>query len=86
MSAPVIIAELRKNARERVRVALDQWQGHHLLDLRVTTQFTAGADVWAPTRKGLSLNVAMIPALRNALDAAEAQARALGLIESDGAL
>ena len=83
MSAPVIIAELEKNRRERVRIALDQWQGHDLIDIRVTAQFGEAADIWAPTKKGLSMNVAMIPALRQALADAETRARELGLIGGD---
>jgi shikimate kinase len=83
MTAPTIVAEIRKNARERVRVALDEWQGHKLLDLRVTTQLAASTDTWSPTKKGLSVSVAMIPALRLALVEAEAKARELGLIGGD---
>lgn len=80
MSGPIIVAEMRKNTRERVRVALDQWQGHDLLDIRVTTQLTEATDIWTPTKKGLSVNVALIPALRKALADAEAKARELGLV------
>ena len=80
MSAPVIIADLVKNRREHIRIALDNWQGHDLIDIRVTAQFTEGVDVWAPTKKGLSMNVAMIPALREALANAEAKAHELGLL------
>jgi len=80
MSAPVIIAELEKNRRERVRVALDQWQGHNLLDLRVTTQLTEGTDAWMATKKGVSVNVVMLPDLLAALVKAEAKARELGWI------
>ena len=81
MIAPHIVAELQKNSRERVRVALDQWQGHNLLDIRVTAQLTEGTDIWTGTKKGVSVNVALIPALREALEAAEAQARATGLLD-----
>jgi hypothetical protein len=84
MSGPVIIAELEKNRRERVRVALDQWQGHNLIDIRVTAQFTEAVDVWGPTKKGLSMNVALLPALRAALVEAEARAKEMGLIGGDG--
>ncbi len=83
MTAPIIVAELRKNARERIRVALDNWQGHDLLDIRVTAQLNEATDVWCPTKKGLSVNVALIPALREALAAAEDQARERGLIGGD---
>ena len=80
MSGLVIIASMPKNSRERIRVSLDRWQGHDLLDIRVTTQLTTGTDIWSPTKKGLSVNVAMIPQLREALADAEAKALELGLI------
>jgi len=79
MSA-LVIAELRKNARERIRVSLDEWRGHQLLDLRVCTQLTEGTDIWSPTKKGLSVNVSMIGPLRMALAEAEHKARELGLL------
>ena len=81
MTALFVIGELRKNSRERVRVALDHWQGHNLLDIRVTAQLSKGTDIWTGTKKGVSVNVALIPALREALEAAEAQARATGLLD-----
>jgi hypothetical protein len=83
MTAPTIIADMKKNVRERVRVSLDQWQGHDLLDIRVTAQLSAGTGIWVPTKKGLSVNVALIPALRQALTKAETKARELGLIGGD---
>lgn len=80
MTGPIIITELRKNSRERVRVALDEYQGHHLLDIRVLAQLTESSDVWTGTKKGVAVNVALIPILREALEAAEAQARQMGWI------
>ena len=82
-SSPVIIASLNKNRTERLRIALDSWQGHELLDIRVTTQLSEGTDLWSPTKKGVSINVAMLPALRQALADAETKARELGLIAGD---
>lgn len=78
MSKPLIIASFDKNRREKLRVALDQWQGHNLLDLRVTAEIDGASGVQAPTKKGVSLNVALLPELRQALADAEAQARLLG--------
>jgi hypothetical protein len=75
---PLIVATLTKNARESVRVALDEFRGHNLLDLRVVVPLAAHAAVMTPTAKGISVNVAMIPSLRAALADAEAQAVALG--------
>ena len=80
---PIVLANLQKNSRERVRIALDQFQGHDLLDIRVTTQISDAADVWSPTRKGIALNVALLPELRAAIVEAEQKAIALGLIGGD---
>ena len=75
---PLIIATLTKNARESVRVALDEFRGHNLLDLRVVVPLAAHAATLTPTGKGISVNVAMIPSLRAALADAEARAIVLG--------
>lgn len=80
MSGPIVVAVLVKNRAERLRVALDQWQSHDLLDIRVTTQI-GESGAWSPTKKGVSVNVSLIPALREALAAAEAKARELGLLD-----
>jgi hypothetical protein len=79
MGKPVsIIATLRKNQRESVRVALDQWHGHNLLDLRLVVPLAEHASTLTPTAKGLSVSVDLIADLRAALDRAETEARALG--------
>lgn len=80
MTAPVVVAQLRKDQRERLRVALDEYQGHQLIDLRITTQLTEGTDLWTPTKKGVCVNVSLLPELVRALQAAEVKARDLGLI------
>ena len=77
---PIVLANLQKNSRERVRVALDQYQGRDLLDIRVTTQMSDAADVWSPTKKGVALSVTLLPELRAAVVKSEQQAIALGLI------
>lgn len=78
--APVVIATLEKNRRERVRVALDEFEGVKLIDLRVTVEMTTTSGLYSPTKKGLALRVEQLPALVVALVAAEAKARELGLI------
>jgi len=82
MRPPIIVAELRDNANagERLRIALDERRGRHLLEIRVTTRLTEATGIWTPTSKGVSVNVALLPALREALEAADAQARAMGLL------
>lgn len=84
MTAPTVIAVLAKNSRERVRIALDEWQGHQLVDIRVLTQLSDSSDIWTPTKKGVSINVSHLGALATALAAAETKARELGLIGGDG--
>ncbi|MFA7647923.1 MAG: hypothetical protein WCY15_13220 [Phenylobacterium sp.] len=81
MSAPYVVAELRKNARETVRVALDTYQGRNLLDLRVCLPLAEHAPSLQPTRKGIALAVALLPRLREALEDAEAEARSRGWLE-----
>ena len=80
MSGPIIIATLRRNARERLRLALDTYQGHDLVDLRIVTQLNEATGDWIPTRKGVCINVASLPALAQAFRDAEIKARELGLI------
>jgi hypothetical protein len=84
MNTPIVVGDFRKNARERVRVALDFHQGNNLVDIRVTTQLAEGTSVWIPTKKGFSVNIALLPLLLAALVDAETKARELGLIGGDG--
>lgn len=79
MSSPVaVVAMLDKNARERCRVALDEFKGTRLIDLRVCVPPAAPSDAMTPTRAGVALNVALLPKLRAALADAEAKAIELG--------
>lgn len=78
MSSLQVVATFEKNRRENVRVALSTYQGVNLVDLRVTVDGAAGDGTQAPTKKGVSLNIALLPQLRRALDEAEAQAQARG--------
>lgn len=80
-SLPAAIATIPKNSREEVRVSLDTYQGHVLVDLRIYADFAAGPVASrAPTKKGLALDVTRLPELREAIVQAEAEARTRGLI------
>lgn len=79
MTDPVTVATIGKNQREEVRIVLDTFKGHQLVDIRVFAAFSA-ASVPMPTKKGLSLNVASIPELIEALKQARDEAVALGWI------
>ena len=80
MSDLHVIASLEKNRRERLRVALDRYQGVDLIDLRITVDLSASSGVQSPTKKGVALRIEQLPALRAALAEAEATARAMGLL------
>ena len=77
------IATLRKNSTEEIRVGLDEYKGHDLISLRVWADPYAG-DERVPTKKGLSVNVRLLPELIAALREAEALAREAGLLGDEG--
>ena len=77
-----LIETIRKNAREEIRIALTAYQGHDLCDVRVFAEPYAG-DEWVATKKGISLSVAKLPELIAALQRAEDEARAAGLLKED---
>lgn len=80
MTQPTVIAVLPKNRRESLRIALDQYQGSNLVDLRVVVELSETVGLATPTRKGVALRVEMLPDLIEALGKAEAKARELGLL------
>lgn len=81
---PLIVANLQKDRRETLRIALDRYQGVNLIDLRVCVDLTESSGIQTPTKKGLSLRVEMLPEIIAALLEAQAQARELGLCGGPG--
>jgi hypothetical protein len=77
---PLVVATLRKNAEEEVRVTIDEFRSHVLIDIRVFAQFTA-ARVPMATKKGVALRIEQLPDLVEALRDAEQKARLLGLLD-----
>lgn len=63
------VATIRKNAREELRVTLENFKGHDILSLRVW--FDAGEGEMRPGKQGLALRVELMPDLMEALRAAE---------------
>jgi 16S rRNA G966 N2-methylase RsmD len=49
----MLIAEIQKNLKERVRVSIEEYRGHKFIDLRV--YFEAENAEWKPTKKGIAL-------------------------------
>ena len=73
------IASFEKNTTEEVRIALTEFKGHDLVMARVYAMPNAASDR-VPTRKGLTVNVSLLPDLISALQEAEVEARAAGLL------
>ncbi len=48
------IAEVQKNAKERIRISLTEYHGHQFIDCRV--YYEDGEGKWRPTKKGIALN------------------------------
>lgn len=76
-----VVASWQKNSRENVRVALQEFRGRQLIDVRLTVPLAAHSDVQSPTKSGVSLQIHQLPQLRQALADAEEQARSLGWID-----
>jgi hypothetical protein len=74
----LIVAEWDRNSREVVRVALDQFKGHHTIGARI---WYRSGDGLKPGKGGLTLGVKHLPALADAVAKALVQARGLGLLE-----
>ena len=80
MSAePLKVATITKNATEEIHVALDHYAGRNLIDVRIYGKWS-GSEVFAPTKKGLSIAPGKLDDLIDALDKARAEALALGWI------
>ncbi len=78
---PIVVAEFWANRHgESVRVQLREFEGRALVDVR--KHFTDSAGKLQPTKKGISVAIARLPELANAISRAMAKARELGLIQS----
>jgi Transcriptional Coactivator p15 (PC4) len=82
LTEPIEVAKFWRNRRgEAVIVSLRTFEGRILVDCRIF--FTASDGRLQATKKGLSLAVARLPELAEAITKALAQARTLGLIGDD---
>jgi len=82
---PIVIAVVPKNKLEEVRIALSQFKGADLLDVRVW-EGDEGADASKrhATKRGISIKIARIGELIAGLQAAEAEAIKLGRLKIEG--
>ena len=74
-----VIAVINKNQVEEIRVALREFHGQDLLDIRVYFEPHDGVAKIA-TKKGVALQVGKLPELLAALREAERVAREAGLL------
>jgi hypothetical protein len=83
LSEPVEIAKFWKNRsrNESVHVALSEYEGQNLINVRVYSTGTDGID--RPTPKGIAMSVRKLPELADAIAKALAKARELRLIDDD---
>ena len=75
-----LVETISKNAREEIRVALTEYQGHDLCDVRVYAEPYSG-DEWVATKKGVCVSMAKLTDLITALQKAEREARSAGLLK-----
>ena len=78
MTSEIIIAEWKKNDREMLRVRLDSFKDHPIVDCR--EWYKASDGTLKPGRAGLTVSIRHLPALATALVEAVKAAEAAGLI------
>jgi hypothetical protein len=77
--ARYVIGSVPKNYREDVQVALTEFRGTALIDVRIHGDFD-GAGKKRPCHKGVSLRVKLLPELVDLLQRALAEAQRRGLV------
>jgi hypothetical protein len=78
-----VIAIVEKNSLEEVRISLNRFRGHDLIDVRVFAAPRSGAGDRQPTKQGISLKIAALPALISAPVRAEVGAVQAGFLAED---
>jgi Transcriptional Coactivator p15 (PC4) len=78
MSEQKLIAAIRRNGREEIRVTLGEWNGAPVFGIRAW--FKADDGTMRPSKDGLTLGAALLPDLARALADAERIARQAGLL------
>ncbi len=78
-----LIASIRKNAREQVHVELSEFRpeaGKVFNMVAARLHYDDGSGQYGPGKNGLNVQVKLLPKLVTALQQAEAEARAAGLL------
>ncbi len=74
------VATIQKNDREELRVSIDEFKGHHLLNVRVWYDAADGEQ--RPGKQGIALKLSLLPGLLEALKDVQALAREQNLEEA----
>ena len=77
------VATIIKNSTEELRIALSEYRGHHLINCRIWANYDSPLEEKRPTKKGVTLAVAKLPELIEALQEAERQAQVAGLMKEE---
>lgn len=77
-----VIATIPKNAREHIRIGLSEYKGHRLAFTRVWADKGDGTSV--PTPKGLTVAIALLPVVIEALQSTLDEARRMGVLPDAG--
>jgi hypothetical protein len=64
----MLIAEIEKNMRERIKVSIEEYRNSRFVDCRVYWQNDEGE--WLPSKKGIALSADTIDAVIQALQQA----------------
>lgn len=64
----MLIGEIEKNMKEKIRVSIEEYKGHKFVDCRVYWQDGGGG--WKPSKKGIALNDETIDEVIEALQKA----------------
>jgi hypothetical protein len=78
MSEQRLIAAIRRNAREEIRVTLGEWNGAPVFGIRAW--FRADDGTMRPSKDGLTLRAELLPELARAIADAARQARGDGVL------
>ena len=65
-----LVRTIQKNSLEEVRIELTEYHGHHLVGLRIYSNWLQDRKM-RPTRKGITVAVELLPAIIEALREAQ---------------
>lgn len=76
-----VVASVRKNAREEIRVSFEEYHGDDVAQIRFWFEAKDGST--RPSQNGIKVKLTLLPALASALRKAVNEAKAEGLIEAE---